>query len=312
MSIRAILNQLMANYGMPDAMVLFNNNTLFQSPFPPTEAPKMLFYCTEQCQEIQTIGQDPYSPTHIINVVVRLLVQSSIFPIKEFKMWAAVPNKTYPGLKTFIHNTYMRHLTAISLCNTAGSLGCVGNNQNALNIINPLVMVVDTDDKDATTVLQTAAAATTGSTLGNTYAASAASTTFPAEVTTAIQQLAANQMSIMQQFAAFTINPHTAQCINLHVPPVHNIHVPAQQAGGYQQQLGGFQQGCGRRRGGGHSWGGGQGGGHGGCVCTTYATGGVPQFVPQFGGTQQGFMPVANTGGVAPAFASGYAPAGRG
>ncbi len=106
MSIRAILNQLMANYSMPDTMVLFNNNTLFQSPVSPTEAPKMLFYRTEQCQEIQTIVQDPYSSTHIINVVVRLLMQSGIFPIKEFKTWAAVPNKTYPGLKTFIHEAY--------------------------------------------------------------------------------------------------------------------------------------------------------------------------------------------------------------
>jgi hypothetical protein len=75
MSLRAILNQLMANYGMPNAMVLFSNDTLFRSPFPPTEAPEMLFYCTEQCQEIQITGQDPYSPMHIINVVVRLLMQ---------------------------------------------------------------------------------------------------------------------------------------------------------------------------------------------------------------------------------------------
>jgi hypothetical protein len=103
MSIRTILDQLMANYGMPDRMVLFNNDTLFCSPFPPTEVPKMLFYCTEQCQEIQTIGQDPYSPTHIINIVVRLLMQSGIFPIKEFETWAAMPNKTHPGLKSFIH-----------------------------------------------------------------------------------------------------------------------------------------------------------------------------------------------------------------
>jgi hypothetical protein len=29
MSLRAILDQLMANYGMPKAMVLFSNNTLF-------------------------------------------------------------------------------------------------------------------------------------------------------------------------------------------------------------------------------------------------------------------------------------------
>jgi hypothetical protein len=39
----------------------------------------------------------------------------------------------------------------------------------------------------------------------------------------------------------------------------------------------------------------------------------VPQqFVPQFGGTQQVFRPGASTGGVAPVFAGGYAPAGRG
>jgi hypothetical protein len=244
------------------------------------------------------IGQDPHSPTHIINVVVHLLMKSGIFLIKEFETWVAVPNKTYPGLKTFIHDAYTRRLTAISLRNTMVSLGYVGNNQNVFNIINPLAMVDNTDDNDATTITQTAAVATTGRTLGNTYAASAASMTFPAEVAATIQQLAVNQTSIMQQFAVFTVNPHTAQCNNLHVPPVHNIHVPAQQTGGYQQQPGGFQQGHGGCRGGGCSRGEGQGGGRGGCICTTYATGGVPQFVLQFGGTQQGFMPVANTGGV--------------
>ena len=139
MSIRGILDQLMANYGMPNAMVPFNNDMLFQSPSPPPEAPEMLFYRTEQCQEIQTIGQDPYSPTHIINVVVRLLMQSGIFPIKEFETWEAMPSKTYPGLKTFIHVAYTRRLTAISLCNTAGSLGYVRKNANAFTIINPLM-----------------------------------------------------------------------------------------------------------------------------------------------------------------------------
>ncbi len=66
------------------------------------------------------------------------------------------------------------------------------------------------DDDDATTVTQAAAAATTGSTLGNTYAATGTLATFPAKITAAIQQLAANQTSIMQQFAALrsTINPH--------------------------------------------------------------------------------------------------------
>ncbi len=64
--------------------------------------------------EIQTNGQEPYSPTHIINDVICLLMKSGIFPIKEFKIWAAMPNKMYPSLKTFIHETYTRRLTAIS------------------------------------------------------------------------------------------------------------------------------------------------------------------------------------------------------
>ncbi len=36
MSIHDIFNQLMVNYGIPEAIVLFNNDTLFCSPFPPT------------------------------------------------------------------------------------------------------------------------------------------------------------------------------------------------------------------------------------------------------------------------------------
>ncbi len=74
----------------------------------------------------------------------------------------------------------------ISLHNTAGSLGYMGNIQNAFSIINPLATGKDTDDNDVTTIMQAAAAATTGSTLGNTYAATAISTTFPVDVTAAI------------------------------------------------------------------------------------------------------------------------------
>ncbi len=282
MSLRAILDQLMANYGIPDVMVLFSNNTLFRSPFPPTEAPEMLLYCTEQCQEIQIIGQDPYSPSHIINVVVRLLMQSGIFPIKKFKTWDAMPNKTYPGLKTFIHEAYTRRLTAISLRNTAGSLGYVGNNANAFAGINSTTGD-DTDDDNATTVTQAAAAATTGSTLGNTCAATGTLVTFPAEVTAAIQQLAANQTSIMQQFAAFTINnqPPPTRC-NVQVPSITNNNVPQQQYGSFQPHTGSFQQGCGRRQGGGRSHGGCRGGRRGGRALNAYghAPVGIPQYVP--------------------------------
>jgi hypothetical protein len=32
-----------------------------QEPFHATEAPKILFYCIEQCQEIMTLGKLPYT-----------------------------------------------------------------------------------------------------------------------------------------------------------------------------------------------------------------------------------------------------------
>ena len=138
------------------------------------------------------------------------LMQSGIFPIKEFETWDAMPNKTYPGLKTFIHEAYTRRLTAISLRNTAGSLGYVGNNTNAFAGINSTTGE-DTNDDDATTVTQAAAAATTGSTLGNTYAATGTSASFPAEVSAAIQQLAANQTAIMHHGQQST-PAYTPQC----------------------------------------------------------------------------------------------------
>ena len=88
MSICEIIVQMMTNYGVPDAMVMYNNNKLFRSPFTATETPEMLFHRLEQCQEVQTIGQDPYTETHIINVAVRLLMQSGMFQPKEkFKTW---------------------------------------------------------------------------------------------------------------------------------------------------------------------------------------------------------------------------------
>ncbi len=119
-----------------------------------------------------------------------------------------MPNKRYPDLKTFFHEAYTRRLTAISLHNTAGSLGYVGNNVSAVAGIN-LTTGENIDDDNATTVTQAAAAATTGSRLGNTHTTTGTLASFPAEVSAAIQQLAANQTAIMHQFAAFTVNNAT-------------------------------------------------------------------------------------------------------
>jgi hypothetical protein len=101
-SIRAVLDQLKGTYSKLDTMILFANNTLFQSPFNPIDSPEALFYRIEQCQEIQVLARDPYLDMQLINNTVCLLMQASIFPMKEFGDWEAVTPKTYPALKTFI------------------------------------------------------------------------------------------------------------------------------------------------------------------------------------------------------------------
>jgi hypothetical protein len=67
---------------------------------------------------------------------VRLLQQSGIFPLKEFDTWDAITPKTYPALKTFIHEAYTRRLTVLQLRNTTGTQGYApNNNQNMYNIL---------------------------------------------------------------------------------------------------------------------------------------------------------------------------------
>jgi hypothetical protein len=84
----------------------------------------MLFNRIEQCQEIQTITQYPcYMPKQMIGNAVHFLMHSGIFPLKEFDAWEATTVKSYPILKTFIHEAYSRHLTAMQMRNTAGQQG---------------------------------------------------------------------------------------------------------------------------------------------------------------------------------------------
>ncbi len=112
MSIIDILGQLQVSYGKPNMMMLYTNDTLFRSPMTAGNLPEMLFYRIKQCQEIQRIGNLPYSKEQIIANVVRILLQANIFSLKEFDAWDAVTLKTYPALKMFIDAAYGRRLTA--------------------------------------------------------------------------------------------------------------------------------------------------------------------------------------------------------
>ena len=70
------------------------------------------------------MAQDPYIVKQIIVNAVRLLMSSGIFPMKEFDTWETMPNKTYPLLKTFIHEAYSRRLIAIQIPHSGPTRVC--------------------------------------------------------------------------------------------------------------------------------------------------------------------------------------------
>jgi hypothetical protein len=94
MSIINMLDQLEMTNGEPDAMTLFANDILFCSAFNPNDTTKDPFHRIKQCQEIAVLAHDPYSGVQVINNAVALLMQASIFPMKEFDDWEAVTPKT--------------------------------------------------------------------------------------------------------------------------------------------------------------------------------------------------------------------------
>jgi hypothetical protein len=254
MTVCLILKQLENSYGKPDSMSLFHKDTLFRSSFPATKASEMLFYQIEQCQEIQMIAQDPYMPKQIIGNAICLLMQSGIFPLKEFDTWEAMPIKSYRILKTLIHEAYSRRLTAKQLRNTSGQQGYV--QQNLYNILD-VDGGEETNDKTTVTLPTVAAAMATagGTMMGRTYAAANAATILTADVTAAINRLSANQTHIMQQMAAMNVAspPPDIAAPAYNVPPIQSVTIPNQQT----FPAGGFHRGGGAARGGSYHCGGG-------------------------------------------------------
>ena len=150
----------------------------------PTDSPEMLFYRIDQSQEIQRNGKLPYSDDQITAKTVRILIQSNIFPLKEFDTWEGTAQKTYPALKLFMHKAYGRRLTAMALRSTWG--------QN--EYYNQMMYSVfakengnESDNNPVTTITHTAALMAAPSSTSTTK-----STAISAKVATAINQLLAN------------------------------------------------------------------------------------------------------------------------
>jgi hypothetical protein len=229
MSIIDILAQLQGLHGKPNMMTLYTNNTLFRSPMTPSNSPEMLFYQLEQCQEIQRIGNLPYSDGQIIANAVRILATSNIFPLKEFNTWEAMAIKTYPALKTFFYEAYGRHLMGIELRGTTGQNGYTNNTiynafeNNDNNTNNDTVTTT-------VTVPQAAVATTTSSSFGTSPSTNFAGN---AEITAVINQLLANQTAIMSLMAMMSFAPATTQATRgvsntFLVPPFQQLAIPLQ------------------------------------------------------------------------------------
>ena len=258
MTIQAILAQLETTFARPTSTIVFNNNTRFTSPFDQRETPENLFHRIEECQEIAILGGAPYTVEQIMGNTMYLLLQSGIFPTREFEAWDAVVGKTWPVLKTFVQQAYQRRLLAAGLRNTSGPLGYAAN-QNAFQAFE------GNDESSVDTVgtnIPPPATATTGSTLGQTYQAS----TVPTELAAAIRTIADNQHALYQhiaplsqQMAALSYQDTQRQATHQVAqppPPIQQLNVPAfgayagtrvAQPGGYQgnrvAQPGGYQQG---------------------------------------------------------------------
>jgi len=192
MNIIDMLDELVTTYGRPTPVALLTNDTLFRSAYSPIDAPEVLFRRIENCQEVQVLGDDPYTAVQLLNNAVRLLLACGLYQ-RDFEEWdrRAAADKTYLQLKPFIQAAFQRRLNASG--NTTGQQGYVQNAFNALTEDSD----DDIDDDVATIVTQLAA-------MTNQSQLTAASTTATTNnVNAAITQLAANQQTMMNQLMAY-------------------------------------------------------------------------------------------------------------
>jgi hypothetical protein len=71
---REMFDQITATYGKPTPAALMKNDMLFRSVYSPNNAPEVLFRRIDDCQEVQILGEDPYTAQQLLNNAVRLLL----------------------------------------------------------------------------------------------------------------------------------------------------------------------------------------------------------------------------------------------
>ncbi len=183
--------------------------------YSPQDAPEVLFQRIKDCQEVQILEEDPYTAQHLLNNAVCLLLQTGLYT-HDFDDWdhKIAADKIWMTLKTFVQECYTRRLNATSI--TTGVQGYVQNTFAAL------AEESDDDNDDVQTVITQMAALTTQSQL---TASMTAETNL--SVIAAINQLAANQQAMQQQFAAFaSMRNKTYQSAMPTPPPMQQFSIP--------------------------------------------------------------------------------------
>jgi hypothetical protein len=237
MEIMEILDQITTTYGCPMPNALLQNNMLFRSAYSPADAPETLLRRIKDCQVVQLLGKYKYTPKQLLNNTICLLLQCGLYT-RDFEKWDRKPkvDQVWTALKTFIQEVYTCHLNATNI--TAGQHGYVQNVYATL-----AKESTDREDNDVQTVIMQMAALTTQSQM---TAASNAATAL--SVMIAINQLAANQQTMLQQIAAFA-NAARAPPAAVQFPTQFNIPAIGNfQGGGYRGSRRGGR-GCGDCRG---------------------------------------------------------------
>jgi hypothetical protein len=193
--------------------------------------PEILFGQIEDSQEIQTLGDDPYTSLQLLNNIIRMLLGYGLYHC-NFKEWGRkdAADKIWINLKLFIQEAYQCHLNATS--NTTGQHGYV---QNAFAAQEKL----GDNNNNAAMVIMQMTALPTQSWLTTP---SMAATTF--SVTLAINQLAANQQAMMQQMMAYANTAwspppaNTVPIAQFTIPAIGNFPLGGAAHGGRQGEPG--------------------------------------------------------------------------
>jgi len=133
---REMFDQITATYGKPIPAALLQNDTLFRSVYSSNDAPEVLFRQIEDCQEVQILGEDPYTAQQLLNNAVRCLLQCGLYA-RDFEDWDQKPSgdRIWINLKMFIQECYTRRVNASSI--TSGTHGYVQNAFTVFSMMNP-------------------------------------------------------------------------------------------------------------------------------------------------------------------------------